>query len=119
MPVGRDGGRVVAQIERLLSAWFEEIFCDVFGTLMLGPAYGYAMLEALSAEEGLKVFRREKPDLVLVDLMMEEVDAGTSFIKELKARYDKEGIEISWPVRKVHYGDREVLSSFKKKTKKK
>ncbi|HJH27697.1 MAG TPA: mechanosensitive ion channel protein MscS [Methanophagales archaeon] len=26
------------------------------------------------------------------------------FIKALKARYDKEGIEISWPVRKVYYG---------------
>ena len=26
------------------------------------------------------------------------------FIKELKARYDEEGIEISWPVRKVYHG---------------
>lgn len=28
------------------------------------------------------------------------------FIKALKKRYDKEGIEISWPVRKVYYGDK-------------
>ncbi len=27
------------------------------------------------------------------------------FIKALKERYDKEGIEISWPVRKVYYGN--------------
>ena len=27
------------------------------------------------------------------------------FIKELKKRYDKEGIEISWPVRKVYFGN--------------
>jgi len=54
------------------------------GMRVILESNGYAMLEALSAEEGLKVFRREKPDLVLVDLMMEEVDAGTSFIKELK-----------------------------------
>jgi CheY-like chemotaxis protein len=26
-----------------------------------------------------------QPDLILVDLMMEEVDAGTNFVKELKA----------------------------------
>jgi DNA-binding response OmpR family regulator len=54
------------------------------GMRVILESNGYAMLEALSAEEGLKVFRKEKPDLVLVDLMMEEVDAGTSFIKELK-----------------------------------
>ncbi len=28
------------------------------------------------------------------------------FIKALKKRYDKEGIEISWPVRKIYYGDK-------------
>ena len=28
------------------------------------------------------------------------------FIKALKARYDKEGIEISWPVRKVYYSNK-------------
>ena len=27
------------------------------------------------------------------------------FIKALKSRYDQEGIEISWPVRKVYYGN--------------
>ena len=48
-------------------------------------ANGYTMIEALSAEDGLKVFRKGQPDLVLVDLMMEEVDAGTGFVKDLKA----------------------------------
>ncbi len=28
------------------------------------------------------------------------------FIKALKERYDKEGIEISWPVRKIYHGDK-------------
>ncbi len=27
------------------------------------------------------------------------------FIKALKKRYDKEGVEISWPVRKIYYGE--------------
>ena len=45
---------------------------------------GYEMLEARTAEEGLRVFKQAKPDLIIVDLMMEEVDAGTSCVKELK-----------------------------------
>jgi small-conductance mechanosensitive channel len=36
------------------------------------------------------------------------------FIKELKKAYDREGIEIAWPTRKIYYGDREVLRSFRK-----
>jgi len=48
-------------------------------------ANGYAMAEAATAEEGVKVYQQEKPDLIIVDLMMEEVDAGTRFVKELQA----------------------------------
>lgn len=47
-------------------------------------ASGYEMSEASSAEEGLRVYQSRRPDLVIVDLMMEEVDAGTSFVKELR-----------------------------------
>ena len=46
---------------------------------------GYVMVEAGSAEEGLKVYKAAKPDLLIVDLMMEEVDAGTQLVRELKA----------------------------------
>ena len=45
---------------------------------------GYAFRGAASAEEGLQVYKAEPPDLVIVDLMMEEVDAGTGFVKELQ-----------------------------------
>jgi len=48
-------------------------------------ANAYAFVGASSAEEGLKAYRASKPDLVMVDLMMEEVDAGTSLVKELRA----------------------------------
>jgi len=50
---------------------------------------GYNMAEASSAEEGLRVYKETKPDLVIVDLMMEEVDAGTTFVKELRALGNK------------------------------
>ena len=45
---------------------------------------GYATARAGSAEEGLKVFRASEPDFIMVDLMMEEIDAGTHLVKELK-----------------------------------
>ena len=39
---------------------------------------------AASAEEGLRAFKDIGPDLIIVDLMMEEVDAGTGFARELQ-----------------------------------
>ncbi|HBG27576.1 MAG: hypothetical protein A2Y10_15945 [Planctomycetes bacterium GWF2_41_51] len=51
---------------------------------MILEANGYIIKEAKSAEEGLKKYKSINPDLILVDLMMEEVDSGTNFVKELK-----------------------------------
>lgn len=47
-------------------------------------AEGYAFVGAASAEEGLRTYKEVQPDVVIVDLMMEEVDAGTGFVKELQ-----------------------------------
>jgi len=55
---------------------------DYLNTVL--TANGYAVETAPSGEQGLKVFKQAQPDLVIVDLMMEEVDAGTAFVKELK-----------------------------------
>jgi DNA-binding response OmpR family regulator len=49
-------------------------------------AHGLRMLEAHSAEEGLRVWRAHRPDFILIDLMMEEVDAGVGLARDLKAR---------------------------------
>jgi two-component system alkaline phosphatase synthesis response regulator PhoP len=45
----------------------------------------YVVLTANSAEEGLKKYKEGRPDLVIVDLMMEEVDSGVNFVKEIRA----------------------------------
>ncbi len=59
---------------------------DVLDSLrVVLEAQSYLVLTASTAEEGLKVYKKEKPDLVIVDLMMEEIDAGTLFVKEMKA----------------------------------
>ncbi|MCE9636498.1 MAG: response regulator [Planctomycetes bacterium] len=47
-------------------------------------ARGHIMVDAQSGEDGVRAFGRESPDLVLVDLMMEEVDAGTRVVRELR-----------------------------------
>ncbi len=57
-------------------------FCEALRVIL--EANGYEMAEAASAEEGLEVYKRCRPDLVIVDLMMEEVDSGTALVKELR-----------------------------------
>ncbi|MBW2731302.1 MAG: response regulator [Deltaproteobacteria bacterium] len=58
---------------------------DILETLQLIlDAHGYKVVQAACAEDGLKVFKSEKPDLVIVDLMMEEIDSGTNFVKDVK-----------------------------------
>ena len=49
-------------------------------------AEGYAFAGASSAEEGLRAYDSQRPDVIIVDLMMEEVDSGTGFAKELRLR---------------------------------
>ncbi len=45
---------------------------------------GYSVGEAANGEEGLKAVERVKPNVVIVDLMMEEVDSGATVAKTLK-----------------------------------
>ena len=51
--------------------------------------HGYEMVAAATAEEGLKKYKETKPDLIIVDLMMEEIDAGTGLVRDLKAEGNK------------------------------
>ncbi|MFW6154355.1 MAG: response regulator transcription factor [Planctomycetota bacterium] len=48
-------------------------------------ANGYATQLAASAEEGLRLSKQAAPDAVIVDLMMEEIDSGVRFVKDLRA----------------------------------
>ena len=67
---------------RILYVDDDQDFLDAMRVML--EAAGYEMTEASSAEDGLRLFKRDRPDLVIVDLMMEEVDSGTSFVKELR-----------------------------------
>lgn len=72
----RDGKHVILYVDD------DQDYLDTLRVVL--EANGYEMVEARTAEEGLMVFRETRPDFVLVDLMMEEVDSGAAFVKELK-----------------------------------
>jgi len=50
---------------------------------------GYDVVTAGSSAEGFERYDDEQPDLVLVDCMMESIDSGVEFAKELKKRGNK------------------------------
>jgi len=52
---------------------------------------GYEIIEAIDGEKGLIVAREEKPDLILLDLVLPEID-GFEVLSELKK--DKDTFEI-------------------------
>ena len=54
---------------------------DMIRTIL--RANDYDMVEATSGQEGLKLYKENKPDFVLVDLMMEKIDAGVNFVREI------------------------------------
>ena len=72
----RDGKKVILYIDD------DKDFLDSMRTIL--ESGGYLMDEAPTAEAGLRRFKESQPDLVIVDLMMEEVDSGTAFVKELR-----------------------------------
>lgn len=51
----------------------------------LVESHGMAMVEAGDCEEGLRVGKESSPDLIFLDLMMEEVDSGVSLLRRLRA----------------------------------
>jgi DNA-binding response OmpR family regulator len=48
-------------------------------------AHGYFVVTAPDAKEGIQKFEESRPDVVILDLMMEEIDAGTRLVKEIQA----------------------------------
>jgi len=49
-------------------------------------SHGYEFLEAASGREGLRVVLEQKPDVILVDIMMETTDEGYGITYSLRNR---------------------------------
>lgn len=47
-------------------------------------ARGYSVVTEHSGEDGVRTALRDRPDLLVVDLMMEEVDSGTRVARDLR-----------------------------------
>jgi CheY-like chemotaxis protein len=45
---------------------------------------GYRVFSAYSAKEGWKMVEKEKPDLIILDLMMERLDSGMALSQQIK-----------------------------------
>lgn len=80
---------------------------------------GYAIALASSAEEGKKKYKEVKPDLMIVDLMMEEIDSGVGLVKDLKSMGAKQPIYMLSSVgdnlnRNIDYTDLGLTGVFQK-----
>ena len=55
---------------------------------------GHEVAVAYSGEEGLKAVKKEKPDLIILDIMMETGDKGFEVARELRKDNSFKGIPI-------------------------
>lgn len=72
----KDGKHVILHVDD------DSDMCEAMRIIL--EANGFVMEEAHTAEEGLRKYKEARPDALIVDLMMEEIDSGTNFVKELK-----------------------------------
>lgn len=68
---------------RVLIVDDDPAICDSVKAILEGN--GYATATALSGREGVDKFRSFRPDVVLCDMMMEDVDAGAKAAKVMRA----------------------------------
>ncbi len=73
----KDGKKVILYVDDDVD------FRDSMRTVI--EAEGYLMIEAATGEEGIHLYNEELPDLVIVDLMMEEIDSGTKMVRDLNS----------------------------------
>jgi signal transduction histidine kinase/DNA-binding response OmpR family regulator len=83
--VAPPGGRTVVAIDD------EPLDLDLVEAA-LAP-HGWSVLRAQAGEEGVELVRRERPDVVLLDLLMPEMD-GFAVVEALRADPDVAGVPI-------------------------
>jgi len=54
---------------------------------------GYKMISAMDGEEGIRLVKSEKPDLILLDLIMPKLN-GFEVLKNLKSDKTTEGVPV-------------------------
>lgn len=64
---------------------------DIYQTAL--SADGYEVVTAVDGEDGLRVIREQKPDIILVDIMMPKMD-GLELMREIRKDSDFHKIPI-------------------------
>lgn len=78
--------------------------------VLLLKHYGYEISEAVNGEEGVRMAKEQKPDLILMDIQMPVMD-GFAAIKLLKEDPDTRDITIIATTSFAMKGDREKIIS--------
>jgi DNA-binding response OmpR family regulator len=82
----------MTQHGRILVVDDDRDFAEALGTLL--TRNGYEVLWARDGREGLLRARREHPDLILVDVMMDERTEGFFVVQELRRAPELDGVPI-------------------------
>ena len=78
-------------MKRILFIEDESALQKAFGDIL--KQEGYEMISALNGEEGLKLAKTEKPDLILLDLILPKLH-GFEVLEKLKADEETKDIPI-------------------------
>lgn len=85
MPKKKEGGKKILLIED------EEMLSEMYKVKF--EAEGFRFLRARDGEQGLEVAKKEKPDIILLDIIMPKVD-GFAVLKMLKQDPDTKKVKI-------------------------
>jgi CheY-like chemotaxis protein len=78
-------------MKKILIVEDDEDMRTILKTMLSGK---YEVREACSAREGREKLERFKPDLIVLDVMMEEVDSGFQLARAVKQELGLENIKI-------------------------
>lgn len=67
-------------------------FLEITGAIL--KRFGYDVLTAANTESGLELIEAERPDLLILDIMMATVDEGLDFAVKLRQNEDLRGLPI-------------------------
>lgn len=65
----------------------DDDFDFVSGVTVVLEAAGYHVVSAYSREKGMALFEQEKPDLAILDVMMDQPDDGFTLAQDLKRQH--------------------------------
>ena len=72
----------MADAKKVLIIDDDPAICESVKAILDGS--GFDASYALSGKDGLEAFRKVRPDVVLCDMMMEDIDAGAKVAKVMK-----------------------------------